>query len=1009
MNLSPEDQDWIIRTVIGEAANQGDVGQRAVAHVILNRARGAGQGVRDVVLAQGQFEPWGTPATAQRLMSYAPTSPTYQRVSQILAPVFAGRDQDPTGGATHFYAPAAQASLGRRPPSWDNGAGFDIGDHRFFRLGYSGSSAGNRHGIPTGGAAAARPSGGSLWDQAGAILGDMAVQWDEDPAPQATGTTTAAPASPATPLAAPALQQAEKPVQAAIEVTWDDAPSVPASPSSASVVAREVPEITVGGRRPEAQAPAGIDARPDIGAAFADARGAQGGANATERQRLGAGIRSAADERLLAGMSPAEREQLAFTGNALNTALLNAPRNFKAFVRSFGSGRSFNDEYSYQRDREEAAARQNPGNALAGTAAGIGGAVAALPVAGAGQGAARATGFAAPVVNFLTRQAPTVGGRMGQAALTGAGYAGVAEAADSKNALNAFGAAAIGAGVGALGQRAGETVANRLFAPRALDAAGAVSQNLFSRARAAGMSSDEVTNMVTGLRRAGLDDAQIGSRLLSEVERRASGQGPSAAIANEVAAGQMGVRLTRGQAAQDLAAQQVEQTAARSAAANPRAHDTARGFFEAQDEAVRAARGDIGQRIGGQAESPLDAAAAVTQGVRDSAAAAKARASGLYEEAFSRPGEFARGAIEGIGPRIQQQLSSRADPVIVDTVTTPAAARMIDDLANVSGLRIPNLADPGGAPAASEIVGVNMRGVDQARRRLVSLARGAQPGSADARAARSVIAGFDDEIERAMSAGLFSGDDRALDALRGARAAYASYQRTFKPQGAGDDVGQAMRRIVERDAQPQEVANLLYGSARVGERGVSVRLADRLKQVLGENSPEWSEIRQGLWQRLTQRPEGVTDFGPQAQSQRIANFLNGDGRELARRLFSPAELRTMREYANVLHLVTPMRGSVNSSGTAYMQPMVQRIQEKYLPTIGQMLGTAAGATTGGAVGGMIGGASAREAAGRVAAGREARRVSEMILNAYPQYRPNVVPPGRVGAATGVVADDFYGQ
>ncbi|MBA1156934.1 cell wall hydrolase [Microvirga mediterraneensis] len=134
-NTAP-DLDKVVRTVYGEAGNQGAIGQAAVANVIANRAQQSGMTPTDVVLAKGQFEPWSDPAARARMESLDPNSPEYKQIAEIAQNALSGRGADPTGGADHFYAPKAQAALGRSAPAWDNGSGRDIGDHRFFRLGY---------------------------------------------------------------------------------------------------------------------------------------------------------------------------------------------------------------------------------------------------------------------------------------------------------------------------------------------------------------------------------------------------------------------------------------------------------------------------------------------------------------------------------------------------------------------------------------------------------------------------------------------------------------------------------------------------------------------------------------------------------------------------------------------------------------------------------------------------------------------------------------------------------
>jgi hypothetical protein len=131
-----QDLDKVVRTVYGEAGGEGIIGQRAVASVIANRARESGMTPTDVVLAKGQFEPWSDTEARARMESLDANSPEYRQLSDLVRPVLAGQSADPTGGATHFYAPKAQAALGRDAPSWDDGTGQDIGNHRFFRHGY---------------------------------------------------------------------------------------------------------------------------------------------------------------------------------------------------------------------------------------------------------------------------------------------------------------------------------------------------------------------------------------------------------------------------------------------------------------------------------------------------------------------------------------------------------------------------------------------------------------------------------------------------------------------------------------------------------------------------------------------------------------------------------------------------------------------------------------------------------------------------------------------------------
>lgn len=137
-NISPRDFDIMVRTVAGEAGAEPPEGQQAVAAVILNRARAQGKTPSEIALAPGQFEAWQRRKAELERMD--PNSPEYQRIAQTLAPLLSGQASDPTGGATHFYAPDLQAKLGRQPPSWANGPGLPIGNHRFYTVPTQGGS-----------------------------------------------------------------------------------------------------------------------------------------------------------------------------------------------------------------------------------------------------------------------------------------------------------------------------------------------------------------------------------------------------------------------------------------------------------------------------------------------------------------------------------------------------------------------------------------------------------------------------------------------------------------------------------------------------------------------------------------------------------------------------------------------------------------------------------------------------------------------------------------------------
>lgn len=129
-DISPDDRDLAIRTMLGEEGSEA--GRAGVAAVILNRmaAGSYGASLGDVVLAPNQFEAWTR--QGDQLLGVKRDDPNYVAAGQIFDAVRSGAIPDPTNGATHFYAPVAQAALGRSAPTWAGGQGLKLGASMFY-------------------------------------------------------------------------------------------------------------------------------------------------------------------------------------------------------------------------------------------------------------------------------------------------------------------------------------------------------------------------------------------------------------------------------------------------------------------------------------------------------------------------------------------------------------------------------------------------------------------------------------------------------------------------------------------------------------------------------------------------------------------------------------------------------------------------------------------------------------------------------------------------------------
>ena len=124
--IQPGDQAWLGGVAVYlEARGEPPRGQRAVAHVILNRVYHGGypSTVEDVVLQDQAFSP------------FMPTDPQYATAGQLIQAFRAWEraqyEQDFTGGATAFHAITIPKP---DTPYWHGMIPtIEIGEHRFYR------------------------------------------------------------------------------------------------------------------------------------------------------------------------------------------------------------------------------------------------------------------------------------------------------------------------------------------------------------------------------------------------------------------------------------------------------------------------------------------------------------------------------------------------------------------------------------------------------------------------------------------------------------------------------------------------------------------------------------------------------------------------------------------------------------------------------------------------------------------------------------------------------------
>lgn len=426
----------------------------------------------------------------------------------------------------------------------------------------------------------------------------------------------------------------------------------------------------------------------------------------------------------------------------------------------------------------------------------------------------------------------------------------------------------------------------------------------------------------------------------------------------------------------------------------------------AQDEAaqgiVNRATQVAGDAINPMAATPVSAASDVIDAVKSRADVARQGVRAAYDDVFQREGmirpEFFTGLSRGsdvavpgsplndfaepLSKRITARLASAPEPIIPDVQMTPMASRTLDQLDRVTSLNLGRIGNP---VPGQEVAGINLRGIEQARKIITAGMRNVEKGSADQFVLRRIISEFDDELERGMSSILFQGDDAALDGLKAARQAHRVFQQTFRVQGTGDDVGGALVKILERNATPEEVANYTLGSGKLGETGLSVRLFDRLQSILGKDSEELAAIKGAAFSKLIGNDDVASPKAARAVAERITEALNGRGSTLTSRMFTPEERLGLKSYANVLRTFAS-RSSEKPQPLNVPQPvqLIMDVAAKRLSpedTANALIGAGGRVNTSNlalidAVGGIVGRESAEWAAIRQAALLKAMNVTE---------------------------------
>ena len=154
--VTEAERDRIIRTMIGEAEGESEIGQAAVAHIIFNRlnvnTRQFGKTIKQITRPE-KFSAWLKTKEGNPRVNVPKSSEAYKKMSVVFDKVLSGEIEDPTNYATHYWSPSGVLAANKKKnpnstvdtPYWADSeikkhldGGLKIGNHIF--AGYTGKA-----------------------------------------------------------------------------------------------------------------------------------------------------------------------------------------------------------------------------------------------------------------------------------------------------------------------------------------------------------------------------------------------------------------------------------------------------------------------------------------------------------------------------------------------------------------------------------------------------------------------------------------------------------------------------------------------------------------------------------------------------------------------------------------------------------------------------------------------------------------------------------------------------
>ena len=208
----------------------------------------------------------------------------------------------------------------------------------------------------------------------------------------------------------------------------------------------------------------------------------------------------------------------------------------------------------------------------------------------------------------------------------------------------------------------------------------------------------------------------------------------------------------------------------------------------------------------------------------------------------------------------------------------------------------------GGASGSSALQRsvIELNDIADFRRRISNLARSSD--NTVSGAATSIKYHIDKWFDAQLTSDLLSGSSVAITKWKSANTAFKDYFDMFRAEKAIDN-------LVKAKATPEDVKNWIYGASAMGAKSHAGIVVGKLKGILGENSPEFSTLKQGVMYDIVS-PLLDENLAADAVSSFRKNLLKvkQDRPTLWKEVFSSEEIGALDSLNKMLYSAGEIKG-----------------------------------------------------------------------------------------------------